>query len=407
MTQSLALAHPCMQSTPFFNSPIRPVALPFLLVFALALLGGCSDGTDSTAETVDIPSLIGLFGVGHSTMMAIDASRDNRMIPVDVWYPVDPQDQQDEPRTAYPLAPGINLNSQSAIEDAAITSQENRPLIVFSHGYGGINTASVVLMETLASHGFVVASGEHIGNSQSGNDDSFDEAAANRVPDVSIITDSLVARSEDPDDSLYRRIDGNNVGVVGHSFGGMTALGMAAGWAGSSPDERVKAIAPISAVIQADLQSDERSGPNAGFSTMQIQSISVPTLLLGGTEDINVFIENNSIAFENLNNAPAAYQVDIIGANHTHFANVCDIGNLLIELGILQDSWPLIGAEALLEPYATTCSESAFPIEEVVRLQDLYVLSFFKRHLLGEESYAYYLSDDYASMEEAIIFRSR
>lgn len=386
-----------------FRSPTK--ALTFLVAL-VAFTSGCSDGTDSTANEQP-PSLIGNFAVGHSSLIAIDTTRGNRMLPVDLWYPVDSDIAPSEPMTQYPLAAGINLTSEVAIEAAPVSANKDAPLIVFSHGYGGINTASVVLMETLASHGFVVASPEHIGNSQSDGSDSFDMAAANRVPDVSFLIDFLMARSSDPQDALYQRIDTNNVGVVGHSFGGMTALGMAAGWAGAPADSRVNAIAPISAVIEADLQSDERSGPNAGFTQAQIESIKVPTFLLGGTADVNVFIENNAIAFEQLTNAPTAYRVDIAGANHTHFANVCDIGNLLIELGILQESWPLIGAEGLLEPYATTCSEAAFPIEEVVRLQNVYLVSFFKRHLLAEEEYRYFLRDEYAADEDAVTFFSR
>ena len=127
--------------------------------------------------------------------------------------------------------------------------------------------------------------------------------------------------------------------------------------------------------------------------------ITVPVMLVGGTDDVNVFIENNAIAFSQLGNAPRVYQVDIVGANHTHFANVCDIGNLLIDLGILQESWPAIGAQDLLEPYATTCSAEAFPIEEANRLQNLYVVSFFKRHLLHDKGYGYYLDAEFAERE--------
>jgi hypothetical protein len=140
----------------------------------------------------------------------------------------------------------------------------------------------------------------------------------------------------------------------------MTAIGTAAGWAGAQADPRVAAIVPISAVIEAEMQSDTRTGPNAGFDAQQLGSIVVPVMLIGGTEDVNVPIGNNDIAFEQITSAPVVYKVDIIGANHTHFANVCTIGDFLIDSGITQESWPSLGAEALLAPYEATCSPEAF-----------------------------------------------
>ena len=380
-----------------------------MLIVASALLASCGDSPDQPFAFApeSAPDALGPYAVGHTRFEAIDVTRDNRALPLELWYPVDPGDEVGTDPVGYPLAAGIDLASDNAFSEPAVSESAPRNLVVFSHGYGGINTASVVLMETLASHGFIVASPEHVGNSQSSSEDDFDTAAANRVPDVSFVIDALIARGDDPDDLLYQRVEPLSVGVVGHSFGGMTAIGMAAGWAGAAPDARVSAIVPISAVVVPDLQSDERSGPNAGFTPEQMGSITVPTLLLGGTADINVFIENNAIGFEQLTAAPSAYRVDISGANHTHFANVCDIGNLLIDLGIGQDSWPLIGAEALLEPYATTCSPEAFPIDEVVRLQNLFVTAFFKRYLLDDARYQQYLTQEFAMTEEAITFLAK
>ena len=374
-----------------------------LLLFVLAgAIGACGGGDP---EPVDAPDLLGPFAVGHTSFTPVDASRDDRSLLVDVWYPIDAEDVQDAPRTTYDLAAGIGLDSEVALDGLPVSARQNQTLLVFSHGYGGINTQSVDLMEALASHGFIVASPEHTGNAQPSFTDEFDVAAANRVPDVSFVIDTMLARSRDPEDDFFDRLDESRVGVVGDSFGAMTAIGMAAGWAGADPDPRVAAIAPVSGVIDPGLQSDPRSSPNAGFDAEQLASITVPVLLVGGTEDTTVPIENNEIAFDQITNAPKVYKVDVIGATHTHFANICAIGNMLIDdLGLDQEVWPDIGAEALLEPYAVTCSPEAFPIEEAIRLQNLYVVSFFKRHLLDQKGYDQYLQEEYADSEPAIAF---
>lgn len=371
------------------------------LPLALALLASCGESAQSTT-TLDPPDQLGAFAVGHRAFTAVDEARNDRELPVDIWYPTDRGNADTFEHTKYPLAGAIGLESEVALEEAPVAEMPNQILLVFSHGYNGINTQSVELMEALASHGFVVASPSHTGNAQGSSDDSFDEAAANRVPDVSFIIDQMFARSDDPSDPFGGRLSEAQVGVVGHSFGGMTALGMAAGWAGAEPDPRVRAIAPISPVVDPDLQSDTREGDNAGFTAEQLAGVTVPVMLIGGTEDVNVPIGNNAIAFEELVNAPVVYKVDVIGANHTHFANVCSIGNLLLDLGFSQEAWPALGAEDLLEPYEATCSPDVFSIEEATRLQNLYVVAFFKRHLMNQLGYQQYLSTDFAATEPAI-----
>ena len=98
------------------------------------------------------------------------------------------------------------------------------------------------------------------------------------------------------------------------------------------------------------------------------------------------------------------YKVDITGANHTRFTNVCDIGDFLIETGFTQDNWENMGAADLIEPYEATCSETAFPMEEFNRLLNLYVVSFFKLELVGDTAYRQYLTSDFAQNEPAIGF---
>jgi predicted dienelactone hydrolase len=217
----------------------------------------------------------------------------------------------------------------------------------------------------------------------------------------------MLARSQEPSDCFYNRLNDLAVGVVGHSFGGMTAIGTAAGWAGADADPRVGAIAPISAVIDPTLQSEPRDSPYAGFDEQQLSSIDVPVLLMGGTLDTNVLIENNALAFD-LIPAPV-YRADIIGATHTHFANVCAIGDWLIhDLHIDMNLWDLIGAGDLSQPYLDTCTGGAFPIEEVIRLQNLYVVAFFKRHLQELTEYDPYLTASYVQENELdVIFMKK
>ena len=381
----------------------------FLIVSLLCSFAGCSSNEPAPefeAPDVDAPGELGSFAVGHLTFTAIDAARGDRDLPVDVWYPVDANDTGGAEPRQYILTGIPGPVSDVALADAPVASSKSHPLLVFSHGYGGISTQSIGLMEILASHGFVVASPEHTGNSQTNSDDTFDEAAANRVPDVSFVIDTLLARSDDPDDVFAESVDETRIGVLGNSFGAMTSIGIATGWAGAEPDPRVDAILPVSAVIDAELQSDERTSPNAGFTREQLERIDIPTLLMGGTEDVDVFLENNAIAFEQIVNAPVVYRVDIIGANHTHFASVCDFGELLLDLGFTEDQWSMIAPD-LIEPYANTCGPDAFPIEEANRLQNVYTVAFFRRHLFEEEEYDAYLTSLYADTEPAINFQRK
>ena len=311
----------------------------FFLLCTVGLLACSTSGSET--GSADPPDSRGLDVVGHSQLTAVDVTRGDRSLLVDIWYPVDEVDAQDAPPTRYPLAGPIALESKVAVDDVPVSARSKRPLVIFSHGFQGINIQSIELMEALASHGFIVLSPEHTGNAQASPTDSFDEAAAKRVPDISFLIDLMFERNRDPADGFHARIDESLVGVLGHSFGAMTAIGTAAGWAGAEPDPRVVAIAPISSVIDGELQQDDRPSPNAGFTQQQLERIVIPVMLVGGTQDVNVPVENNAIAFEQITNAPRVYKVDLIGANHTHFAAICPIGNLLIESGLPKEDRPI------------------------------------------------------------------
>jgi len=375
------------------------------LIAPLLALAACSSDnpgaplTPSGIAAEQPATALGPHGVGYLQTTVTDSDR-NREIPLYVWFPA--EIGTDSELAAYPLSGPFTLPSAVAYADVS-PLPDAQPLLVFSHGYNGIATQSVELMEWLASHGFIVISPEHVGNSQFAPAENFDDAARLRVPDVSFLLDTML----DEGAPGGVAVDSTAIGVLGHSFGGMTALGAAGGWADAPGDPRVHAIMPISAVIDGELQQDDRPSPFAGFSDETLGQVTVPTLLLGGTEDINVPIENNQLAFDALNAAPVSYNAEIIGANHNHFASICAIGDRLLELGIEQSAWAALGADELIAIYDETCSETAFPIATVTELTQILATSFFRSVLLGESEYELWLTPEYANARSALTMESR
>jgi predicted dienelactone hydrolase len=344
-----------------------------------------------TAVAADPPGATGPWGVGHRQLASVDASRGDRPLPLEVWYPVDAADVAG-PFTKYILAGPLGLTSTLAHEGAVVSSAGTRPLVVFSHGSGGIAIQSIHLMEQLASHGFVVVAPNHTGNTNAdftgGTAVPIAQALLDRVPDVSFVIDHMTALAAIPGEPFFGRLDGQNVGVAGHSLGGFTALAVKSGYQSIPPDTRVRAIMPIAPAASS-------------LADAELAGITVPTLFMTGTLDGLLAQEIRAAGL--IQSGPFNYRADVIGATHTHFANICDIANALIAVGLVPSTWPSIGAGALVGPYNATCIPPAFSIEEATRLENLYATAFFRRHLLGEASYDEFLVTGYAEDNEPAV----
>lgn len=109
------------------------------------------------------------------------------------------------------------------------------PVIVISHGLGSDRTSYAYLAEHLASYGFAVALVEHPGSNAdqleallSGRASQVVQPAefVDRALDVKLLLNDLNRRSRN--DPLFRgRINVQQAGVIGQSFGGYTALALA------------------------------------------------------------------------------------------------------------------------------------------------------------------------------------
>jgi dienelactone hydrolase len=100
------------------------------------------------------------------------------------------------------------------------------PLIVLAHGQTGHPTKFSQLTTAWASAGFVVAAPVF---PLTNNQISFqtDGDYVNQPADVSFVIDRMLARSQDDDGPLARRVDKRRIGVAGLSLGGATVYGIA------------------------------------------------------------------------------------------------------------------------------------------------------------------------------------
>jgi predicted dienelactone hydrolase len=345
------------------------------------------------------PTALGPYGVGHVVFDLTDPARGDRPLRSELWYPVDPDDAVGDP-TFYDFQFfGLGLVSPVAIEAAPLTSDTYLPLIVFSHGSCGVSFQSTPLMEHLASHGFVVVAPNHTGNTANecigGTADPFAVSAADRPADVSLLIDHFLAKSADPEDDFFAHVNPFAIGVAGHSFGGYTAVAMAAGIDAPSeglhvePDPRVRAIAPIAPATEF-------------FSDAELAGIHVPMFLLGGTIDDTTPIVPNTTRPWDLVAARPIYRADLIGAGHLHFANACAIGQGLLDFGV-----PEAQVGDYVPGYDDTCGPDDFSIDEAQRIESFYVTAFFKRHLFHDARYDPFLSTDWAAQHEPLVSFSR
>jgi predicted dienelactone hydrolase len=279
----------------------------------------------TTATVVAVDTLAGAkkgpFGVGRSTITITDAKR-NRPLTVDVWYPIDPKATGTPAR--YAFTPEIFTDSKEAIADEPLANGGPYPLVVYSHGSGGVRYIASYFTERLASHGFVVAAPDHTGNTAveriTNTSAPGEQIAYDRPLDVSAVIDGLLAPADDAAKRLSKAIDRSRIGVTGHSFGGYTALAIASGHSGppgaTAADPRVKAIigmAPASGLL----------------SDAELSAIKIPTMLIVGTKDTTTPVDPQTTRPFSLITSSPVYKVEMTDAAHQSFTDLCSYGAAL------------------------------------------------------------------------------
>ncbi|MFN6465308.1 MAG: alpha/beta hydrolase [Nostoc sp. DedVER02] len=342
---------------------------------AVALINQQSQQKTTTGSIVNPAQLIDLgksgnFRFSKQTIVLNDLSR-NRSFPADIYLPV---------------------------------AQNPRSIIIISHGLGSDRTSFAYLAEHLASYGFVVAVPEHPG-SNSKQIEALLAGTADRVTnprelidrplDIKYLLDELTRLSKS--NSTFRgRLNLEQVGVVGQSFGGYTALALAGAkinfqqLQASCPtfentlnvslllqclainlpsssynnlsDARIKAIIAINPV------------DSSIFGQASLSQIKIPVMIVSGSADtvtpalpeqIQPFIwlttQNKYLALIN---------------GGTHFSTIAESPNAIVPVPS-----QVIGASpALARRYVKALS-----------------IPFFESYIAGQPNYLSYLSSDYVN----------
>lgn len=335
------------------------------------------------------PDQSGPYSIGHRTLVLTDASRNpdgstpvttpGRPLYVHLWYPTsahpaqhirytwnNPVYNQNTGGTVYPGLPDTpaltftGSASAHAIAEGAPLAHGRFPLLVATHGYEVAAAKNMPdTLETLASHGYVVASVEHTGDDdvwyqtyflenyvglQLGPNPSIYAATIlQRVKDVSFVIGAVLGGKADRSDApLAAQTDANEIGVLGYSLGGQTTLATVAGIGsqGLPADRRVKA-----AFMGA--------GTNYGLllNATDYANVKVPLMFFGN---------DSGIAYSNFNefsNSPSKYRVDIAGWNHHvggYQTSWCqDIHNSLVAVN------PAVYPQAFIDPATLNPSDIA------------------------------------------------
>ena len=323
-----------------------------VLLSALTLTVSCQSDKDTGTEV----RLVDPTAKGDNSVVSRVVnvtSTDGLTLPTQIWYPSQTPSES--------LHRYGDLKEGTAANGGVVDCSVERPVLVFSHGNTGMAYQSYFLAEFLTSHGYLVIAPNHVGNTIFDNDESRKpELILRRPQDVSDVYDWLVEQSEFSDCVNPEA----GFAVAGHSFGGYTVHAITGGYLdtdltaahcaeyGGWLCEHVEEIVDTegSGIYDA---IDERiwgavSMTPAALETLVggIDTISVPTLVLGGEYDTSTPVDPlvNAI-YELIGTEDKNYGI-VEKTGHYTFSNACDFVNTYPDCG--DEYMPIPEAHALI-----------------------------------------------------------
>lgn len=220
------------------------------------------------------------YGIGHSTINAIDASRNNRQVALEIFYPAD-----------------------STGDDVPMSSDGSVfPVLSFGHGFVMVWSAYENVWTSLVPNGYIMA----FCNTETG----FAPNHLEFGKDLAFAIQFLRQKNSDPSSIFYNRVDSASC-LMGHSMGG------GASFLGAQFVNGLSAIANF---------APAETNPSAVSAAA---AIGVPSLILAGEKDCVTPPANNQIPMYNALASSCKTLVQFLGGTHCQFANT----NVLCNLG--------------------------------------------------------------------------
>lgn len=313
-----------------------------------------------------------------------------RTLPVLAWYPA--IDDGNTSLAHYRLAGLVQLPNAGTLDAPPVADDGPFPVVIYSHGSGGAGILAYPFAERFASHGWVLLSADHVGNTVSnalnGSGLSYVELFVNRPSDVSAMLDELEAGFGG--DELASAADVEHVFLFGHSFGGYTTFAtggvrldmdellaecsgddclfleqpeVADAIATGIADPRIDAIAPQAPALYRIHEADSYG------------ELPIPTLLQSGKLDITTPDATEAqTAWDALAN-PDDVWLDLPYGGHYSFITICD--------DLAPDLLVLVQPDNVNDG----CGPDFTPTSEVVPTLATYLLAFARQHVLGEDEF--------------------
>ena len=293
---------------------------------ALVLVGCAAEDKEGDFATTDEAAVAdwtdhsapGPYAVRHELHVLTVGERE---LPTSLWLPASGDledadlielvggDHAEDWRDLLDAAPG-GCPSTTVPGSATATVAEDGPwpLVVVSHCHECTRASKATISAHLASHGIASIAPDHVGNTLWDMDSdaalplNADTLAVREADLIGVLDQAL-------DGSLGVEFDAEAVGVMGHSFGSVTAGRLA------QDDPRIKSAVGLAAPMENPL-----------LPGVDVSLISVPLLLLIAQEDNSISELGNELIRTNAAEALGPVTtVEVADAGHWSMSDLCGL----------------------------------------------------------------------------------